>query len=117
MSEINRALAAQALVQAGARYRPIYHTPTDENGVATGEAARTGCILGVIYTPGKQGVLRIDTPGTVQRAEQEHLEGILTDGAPRPVEGDTVRVSGRARRITDVSCGGGILYTLTLADE
>lgn len=119
MSGLSKAMAAQALVRAGAKYRPVYRVPRDANGVATGEATRIGCILSVIYKPGqgRQGnKLIIDTPGIVRRASSDHAEGIMTDGAPPPQDGDMVKVGGEMRTISGVSCGGDVLYTLTLSD-
>lgn len=116
MSGLSKAMAAQALVRAGAKYRPVYRVPRDANGVAAGEAARIGCILSVIYKPGQSSALIIDIPGIVRRAGSDHAEGIMTDGAPPPQDGDMVKVEGEMRTISGVSCGGDVLYTLTLSD-
>lgn len=104
---------AAALAQAGGKWTPYYRTPVDLNGVATGEAARIGCLLGKTYTKGQASSIRIDIPGVIATRDVTRFEGVQAGGV-LPKTGDYLCVDGTKVRITTVNTDAAPLLVLAL---
>ena len=111
------------LIKAGAVLRPIYRQERDGNGVAVGEKRHVGCMLCLKYQPARQSQLKIDVPGTIVRAESDHIEGVMykscgpTGEECAAREDDMILVDGKLRRIVNAMRLSGGLTTLVLDDE
>ena len=105
-----------ALVQAGARWTPVFRRPLDPNGQPMGDPERVGCILGMRYRRGSSSTIKIDVPGIILRMDVPRFEGVLAYNCGEIKARDEIRVQGTAYTIMDVQAIDGLYHILTLQD-
>ena len=117
ISGLQALAVATALAQAGGKWTPYYRQPVDANGVATGEPARVGCLLGKRYQKGQASTIRIDVPGVIATKDVTRFEGVLANGCTMPLQGDMLCVdgtTGERAKILTVNTDAQPLLVLTL---
>lgn len=107
---------AAALIQAGAKWTPIYRKERDANGVPVGGETQVGYMLGKKYKKGVSSILKIDIPGTVLQTDIPRFEGVMAFNCGEILEHDEISIGGVRNEILDVQGTDGLYFVLVLKE-
>lgn len=114
-------LCVQALRAMGGRTATIQRTPTDPNGVPSGEPTPIAALYGIVCRKGQSSqALVLAIPGVTLGGDNDPrylAVRRLDDEGQEPAKGDALHVNGKAYTIVDVTLHMGVLHELRLQED